>query len=180
MKYIVLNDIMSKIGDKMILEHNFEPIVNKDSKVLILGSFPSVKSRENNFYYGNDKNRFWRILSEYLSIDLPVTIDDKKKLLISNNIAIWDTIKSCEIKASDDSSIKNVKVNDIYSLISRYNIKNIVFNGNAAYKFYKKYIGNIEGVQEYILPSTSPANARITYDELFKIWEITLKNVLEK
>ena len=162
----------------MVLEHNFSPIVDINSKVLILGSFPSVKSRENNFYYGNDKNRFWKILSESLNVDMPKTIDEKKEMLINNNIAIWDTIKSCEIKASDDSSIKNVKVNDIHSLVKKYGIRNIIFNGNAAYKFYKKYVGNIENVEEYILPSTSPANAKFKYEELYKVWNNTLKSII--
>lgn len=158
--------------------HPFEPIIYENSKILILGSFPSVKSRENNFYYGNNKNRFWNILSDIFNEEVPITIDDKVSLLKRNKIAVWDVIKSCDIHASEDSSIKNVVINDICGLTNKYGIENIIFNGNTAYKFYKKYIGKIEKHKEIVLPSTSPANAKIKYDELLKIWNSTIISIL--
>ncbi len=161
----------NKSGDNMRVYHNFKPVINENSKILILGSFPSVKSRENNFYYGNSQNRFWKIVSNIFNESLPETIEDKINLILNNNLALWDVLASCNIHASEDSSIKNEEVNDIAKLINIYNIKVIVFNGNTAYKFYKKYFKNIKNVKELVLPSTSPANAKFCYNKLLEIWK---------
>lgn len=155
----------------MIQIHPFKPLVEINSKVCILGSFPSVKSRENNFYYGNSKNRFWKIISEIFETDLPSTIENKKKLILNNNLAIWDVLSSCDIHASQDSSIKEEKVNSIDLFVKKYGINVLIFNGNTAYKLYKKHFKDTLNIKEIVLPSTSPANARISYNELYKIWK---------
>lgn len=168
--YKIIIKRYNKNGDNMRVYHNFKPVINENSKILILGSFPSVKSRENNFYYGHRQNRFWKIISNIFNECLPETIENKINLILNNNLALWDVLASCNIHASEDSSIKNEEVNDITGLINIYNINVIIFNGNTAYKFYKKYFKNIKGVKEIVLPSTSPANARFDYEKLFEIW----------
>ena len=119
--------------------HNINPIYNKDSNILILGSFPSVKSRQEKFFYAHPQNRFWKVVSTIFNEPLPQTIDAKKQMLLRNNIAIWDVIKSCDIVGSSDSSIENVAVNDIESLLKSTNIKRIFANGDKSYKLFKKY-----------------------------------------
>lgn len=153
--------------------HTFEPIYNQNSKILILGTFPSVKSREGNFYYNHPQNRFWRVLADLTGSVLPVTIEEKKEMLLLNNIAIWDVIYSCEIEGSSDSSIKNVVPNDILGLLNKSNIKKIYANGNKAYELYCKYFSNIE-MSIVKLPSTSPANARYTLEKLIDSWSVIM------
>ena len=126
----------------MIVEHTFKPIYDKNSEILILGSIPSIISRENNFYYGNDKNRFWKLISTIFNEEYPVSNEDKKNIILKNNLALFDVVKSCSIKNSSDSSISNVKINDINSIINNSNIKKIIFNGNKAYELYLKYENN--------------------------------------
>lgn len=153
----------------MKVEHTFKPIYNKHSKILILGSIPSVISREYNFYYAHPQNRFWKIISKIYNEKIPTTIEEKTKLILNNNLAIYDVIKSCDIEGSADSSIKNVKLNNLDLLIQKSKIEKIIFNGNKAYELYNKYetnkFSNIE-----VLPSTSPANARYSFEKLYKIW----------
>ena len=150
--------------------HNINPVYNKDSNILILGSFPSVKSRQEKFFYAHPQNRFWKVVSTIFNEPLPQTIDAKKQMLLRNNIAIWDVIKSCDIVGSSDSSIENVAVNDIESLLKSTNIKRIFANGDKSYKLFKKYFSkNIEIIK---LPSTSPANAQYSLERLCKEWEI--------
>lgn len=154
----------------MIVEHTFKPIFDKNSEILILGSIPSIISRENNFYYGNDKNRFWKLISTVFNEEYPVSNEEKKSIILKNNLALFDVVKSCSIKNSSDSSISNVKINDISSIINNSNIKKIIFNGNKAYELYLKYESN--KFQNIVcLPSTSPANARYSFDKLFEIWK---------
>lgn len=150
--------------------HAISPIYNKESKVLILGSFPSVKSREGEFFYHHPRNRFWSVLSLVCDQTLPNTIEEKKDFLLKNHIAVWDVIESCEITGSSDSSIKNVVVNDISQLLQSADIKGIYTNGNLAYQYYQKYIQPKSGRGCIKLPSTSPANAAISLEELVKIW----------
>ena len=153
----------------MKVEHTFKPIYNKKSKILILGSFPSVKSRENNFYYAHPKNRFWKLISKILNTKEPITIEDKTKLILNNKLAIYDVIKSCEIQGSSDSSIKNVEINDINYIIKNSSIEKIIFNGNKAYELYNKYeINKFSNTK--VLPSSSPANARYSFEGLYTIW----------
>lgn len=142
--------------------HPLQPIYNQDSKILILGSFPSVKSRENNFYYAHPQNRFWQVLESVYK----EKIKNKTIFLLEHNIALWDVIKSCEISGSSDSSIKNVVVNDIKSLIKKTNITKIYVNGKTAFNLYKKYLEKSVGISAIYLPSTSPANARYSLNDL--------------
>ena len=154
----------------MIVEHTFKPIYDKNSEILILGSIPSIISRENNFYYGNDKNRFWKLISTIFNEEYPVSNEDKKNIALKNNLALFDVVKSCSIKNSSDSSISNVKINDINSIINNSNIKKIIFNGNKAYELYLKYENN-KFKNIVCLPSTSPANAKYSFDMLLEIWK---------
>ena len=119
--------------------HNISPVYNKKSKILILGSFPSVKSREQQFFYGHPQNRFWKVISTITNEKLPTTIEEKKELLLHNNIAVWDVIKSCDIVGSSDSSIENVEINDLSIVLDNANIKKIFANGDKAYSLFKKY-----------------------------------------
>ena len=155
----------------MKVTHPFIPIYDSFSKILILGSFPSVKSREQDFYYAHSKNRFWRVISSICNEKLPETKEEKVNLLLKNNIAIWDVIESCTVKASSDSSIKDVKINNFDKILTESNIQKILFNGGTAYKFFNRYYnGNLKNIECIKLPSTSPANARFTLDKLVEIW----------
>lgn len=159
--------------------HTFEPIFDGNSKILILGTFPSVKSRENNFYYGHPQNRFWSVLAEILETETPCSIDEKKKMLLENNIAIWDVVGSCEISNSADTSIKNVVPNDLGVIFENADIKSIYANGKTAEKLYNKYLKNQTGKEIFALPSTSPANAAFSKEKLVDAWKI-IKEDLEK
>lgn len=154
------------------IEHPISPIFDKDSKILILGSFPSVKSREGEFYYHHPQNRFWKVISTLYCVPLPKTIEDKKELLLHNRIAVWDVIQSCEIIGSADSSIKDVIPNDLTRILNTAAIENIFTNGGTATKLYKKYILPVIGRESIGLPSTSPANAGCNMDKLLKAWSI--------
>lgn len=154
------------------VEHTFAPIYNENSKILILGTFPSVKSRENYFYYGHPQNRFWKVISAITESELPTTIEEKKKLLIDNNIAVWDVIASCDIVGSSDSSITNVVPNDITGILENSNITKIYVNGGKAYQLYNRYILKKIGIEAIKLPSTSPANARSRLENLIEAWQI--------
>lgn len=152
------------------LKHTFEPVWNKNSKVLVLGTFPSVKSREYGFYYGHPQNRFWKVAAAITGQNIPVTIEDKKKLLLGNNIALWDVIASCSIKGSSDSSIKDVVANNLVQLLDESNITRIYANGAKAYELYMKYSYEKTGMEIIKLPSTSPANAVYTLEKLIAAW----------
>lgn len=158
-------------------EHTFGPVYNKNSKILILGSFPSVKSRELNFYYGHPQNRFWKLMSKIYNEEIGDEIDLKKQFLLKNNIALWDSLKSCEIKGSSDASITNVEINNIEELMKKSNISKIIFNGKAAYNLFVKNadMTKYSNLEIRILPSTSPANAAYSLDKLFDIWSKELK-----
>ena len=155
-----------------IFTHTFEPIFDKSSEILVLGSFPSVKSRENNFYYAHPQNRFWRVVASVYSCPVPKTVDEKKNMLLSNKIAVWDVIKSCEITGSADSTIKSVIPNDLSEILSVADIKKIYANGKTAQSLYNKYIKNSTGFDIISLPSTSPANAAYSLEKLIKEWKI--------
>ena len=155
-----------------IFTHNFEPIFDKNSEILVLGSFPSVKSRENNFYYAHPQNRFWRVVASVYSCPVPKNVEEKKNMLLSNKIAVWDVIKSCEITGSADSTIKSVIPNDLSEILSVADIKKIYANGKTAQSLYNKYIKKNTGVDIFSLPSTSPANAAYSLEKLIKEWKI--------
>ena len=161
----------------MIIKHPIEPFYNKKSKILILGSFPSVKSREEMFFYGHPQNRFWRVVSCVFNSDLPKTIAEKKMFLDKNNIAVWDVISTCEIIGSSDSSIKNVIPNDISMILNNSNVEKIFVNGKTAEKFYNQYIKGKILKEAICLPSTSPANAKWTLDGLILEWRKYLKDL---
>ena len=155
-----------------MLVHPIAPVFDKDSKVLILGSFPSVKSREEGFFYGHPQNRFWKVTSQVFGEELPVTIDEKKAFLIRNHIAVWDVIGSCEIEGSSDSSIRNVTVNDLSVILGTADIRAIFLNGKKAEQYYKKYIYPALKRDAVCLPSTSPANAAWSLDKLTDAWKV--------
>lgn len=153
------------------ITHTFEPIYDRRSKILILGSFPSVKSRENKFYYGHPQNRFWKVLAKILNVDTPNSIEEKKEMLYNNNIAIWDVIQSCTIEGSSDSSIRDVVVNDFTEILKDSEIERIYVNGTKAYELYHKYAEKVTGIKAIKLPSTSPANAAWNADRLYEAWK---------
>ena len=151
--------------------HGFAPVYDENSEVLILGSFPSVKSREGSFYYHHKQNRFWRLLAELTNDKIPETVDDKKKLILKNHLALWDVIESCDIIGSSDASIKNVCVTDIRKIIGSCRIKRIILNGKAAGRLFEKYqLSMLENIDYVILPSTSPANAACSFEQLMAEW----------
>ncbi len=153
-----------------MITHPFPPLFDENSKILILGSFPSVKSREQNFFYGHPQNRFWKVASAVFGCPLPVTIKEKKSFLFSNGIALWDVIASCDIEGSADSSIKNVTANDLFPILNRASIEKIFVNGQTAKKYYDKYTKPLTGIDAHVLPSTSPANAAWTLERLVDVW----------
>ena len=155
--------------------HSFEPVYDKDSEILILGTLPSVKSRENNFYYGHKQNRFWKVLATLLKEPVPDTIEEKKAMLLAHRIALWDVIQSCDIKGSSDSSIKNVQPTDIGMILEKTNMTQIYANGNKAGQLYKRYQFPVTGIEAMVLPSTSPANAAWSFDRLCEAWRVILE-----
>ena len=153
------------------LTHTFEPVFNRESKILILGSFPSVKSRENNFYYGHPQTRFWKVLARIFEVEVPQTIDEKRTFLLEHHIAVWDVIESCTIIGSSDSSIKDVVVNDFLKVLKNSEIETIYVNGGKAYELYHRYAEKQTGIPAIKLPSTSPANAGWSLDRLCREWK---------
>ena len=155
-----------------MLIHPIAPVFDKDSRVLILGSFPSVKSREEGFFYGHPQNRFWRVTASVFGEDVPKTIDEKKSFLLRNHIALWDVIGSCEINGSSDSSIRNVSVNNIEMILETADIQAIYLNGKKAFQLYQKHMLPVTGREGICLPSTSPANATWQMDRLVRAWRV--------
>lgn len=154
----------------MTVLHPIPPLYDENSRVLILGSFPSVKSREQGFFYGHTQNRFWRVLAQVFGCEAPQTIEEKKAFLLGNGIALWDVIASCEISGSADSSIKNVVPNDLSGLLAVGGIGRIFVNGRTAEKLYNKYLLPQTGINAICLPSTSPANAAWSFQRLVEQW----------
>ena len=155
-----------------IITHPFSPLYDENSKILILGSFPSVKSREQMFFYGHPQNRFWKVTSAVMGCPVPKSIEEKKSFLLSNNIAVWDVIASCEITGSSDSSIKNVTVNDFSPIFAAANIQKIFTNGKTSEKYFDKYLKSKLNKESICLPSTSPANAAWSLDRLIDAWKV--------
>jgi len=154
------------------MQHSFEPVYNATSKVLILGTFPSVKSREQNFYYAHPQNRFWKVIASLTQTPLPITIEAKKEMLLKHGIALWDVIYSCDITGSSDSSIKNVIPMDFSKILKETSIKQIYANGATAEKLYQKYCEVTTGIPIIKLPSTSPANAAFSLEKLLAEWRV--------
>ena len=161
-------------------QHPFPPLYDKKSRVLILGSFPSVKSREQMFFYGHPQNRFWKVIAAVCNDRVPETIEEKKKLLHSHGIALWDVIESCDITGSSDSSIRNVKVNDLSRILLAADIRQIYVNGGTAYKYYQKYTEPLLGKSAVKLPSTSPANAAWSVEKLSEEWKCIREHLDQK
>lgn len=159
------------------IAHPIKPLYSKDSIILILGSFPSQKSREQMFFYGHPQNRFWRVLSAVFECDTPETVDQKREFILSHKIALWDVIASCEIEGSADSSIKNVVPNNFTEILNTADINQIFVNGKTAHKFYNKYIKDTLGREAVCLPSTSPANAAWSVEKLVSAWKIILESM---
>ena len=152
--------------------HPIPPLYDESSRVLILGSFPSVKSREAMFFYGHPQNRFWKLMALLFDADVPSTVEEKKRLVLSHGIAMWDTIHSCTITGSSDSSIKDVVPNDLSVILNNSRVKRIFCNGAASHRLYQKYIYPINNIPAQKLPSTSPANAAWSLDRLAEAWKI--------
>ena len=157
--------------------HPIPPVYDKDSRVLVLGSFPSVRSREEGFFYGHPQNRFWKVTARVCGEDTPLTTDEKKAFLLRNKIALWDVISSCDIDGSSDSSIRNVQINDISVILDSADIRAIFLNGQKAYKYYQKYIFPSVRREGICLPSTSPANAAWSMERLTEAWSMILSEV---
>lgn len=158
--------------------HPFPPLYNADSKILILGSLPSVKSREQMFFYGHPQNRFWKVISAVLQEETPTTIEEKRKMLLAHHVALWDTIYSCDIIGSSDSSIKNVVPTDLRTVVEQSKIQHIYCNGRTSGKYFEKYQQKTLGMMAEVLPSTSPANAAFGLEKLTAIWSEALKDSL--
>lgn len=155
-----------------MIEHPIPPVYDNNSKVLILGSFPSVKSRETGFFYGHPQNRYWKVLAAIFGEDVPMTIPDRKEFLFRNHIAAWDVIQSCDITGSSDSSIRNVTANDLSEILDCADIREIYVNGRTAEKLYIRYTEKMTGRTCTCLPSTSPANAAWSLDRLIEAWSV--------
>ncbi len=155
--------------------HPFPPLFDADSEILILGSLPSVKSREQMFFYGHPQNRFWPLLARLLREPEPHTVEEKKQLVLKHHIALWDTIFSCDIIGSGDSSIRNVVPTDLKPVVRGSKIERIFCNGQTSWKYYRRYQEKELGIEAAALPSTSPANAAWTMDRLAEAWEILLE-----
>ena len=158
------------MGEYSHISHTFMPVYDENSELLILGSFPSVKSREQGFYYGHPQNRFWKVIAAICGCEAPKTIEEKKVMLLANHIAIWDVIDSCDIIGSSDSSIKNVVPADIAGILSQTKITRIFANGKTAGNLYKKFSEESTGIPAVVLPSTSPANAAFSLEKLIEVW----------
>ncbi len=158
----------------MKVMHEFKPIYDNKSKILILGTMPSIKSRANKFYFSNPTNRFFKIMETLFNTKL-LSNDDKKAFLLKNKIALWDVCKECDILASSDSSIKNIIPNDISIILKSSPIKAIFTTGKTAYKLYQKYIFPTTKIEAISLPSSSSANASYSLDKLINEYQIILK-----
>lgn len=152
--------------------HPIPPVYDSSSRILILGSFPSVKSREGCFFYHHPQNRFWKVLAAVLSQPVPETVEDKKKFLLKNHIAVWDVIASCTIEGSSDSTIRNVVPNDLSPILTGSAVSQIFCNGGASWQYYRKYQEKTLAKTAIRLPSTSPANAAWSLERLSGSWAV--------
>ncbi len=157
------------------ISHPFGPLFGPDSRILILGSFPSVKSREQNFFYGHPQNRFWKVIAALYGQEVPVTIPEKRELILSHGLALWDSIASCVVTGSSDASIRDVRANDLRIILDNSPVRRIYCNGRKSHEMYEKYIQPLLGLEAGCLPSTSPANAQWSLEKLIGAWSV-LKN----
>ena len=150
--------------------HGFEPVFDSRSRILILGSLPSAASREQSFYYGHPRNRFWRVIAAVTENEVPDTVPQKKELLLRSGIAVWDVIAECDIAGSSDASIRNVVPSDLSVILGNSRIASIITNGSAASRIYRRYQLPVTRTEAIQLPSTSPANAAWSLDRLTEEW----------
>ena len=160
------------------LSHPFPPLYDAESRILILGSFPSVKSREAAFFYGHPQNRFWKVVSGVLGCDCPQTIEEKRTMLHVHHIALWDAIASCEITGSSDSSIREAVPTDLTPILKTAPIRQIFCNGATSYQLYCRHQQKLTGREAVKLPSTSPANAACRPETLREVWGEALKDYI--
>lgn len=153
-------------------QHTFAPVYDENSQILILGTMPSVKSRAVGFYYGHPQNRFWRVLAGVFKENVPDDIMGRKDFLLAHRVALWDVVSSCEIIGSSDASIKAVTANDIKGILDNCLISRIYANGRTAEKLYLRHVRPITGMDITALPSTSPANAAASLEELVRVWSV--------
>ncbi len=156
----------------MHLKHTNKPVWDCNCESIILGTFPSVLSRKNKFFYGNPQNRFWRVMAHVLGFATPQTVEEKKNMLLSCKIALWDVIDECDIIGSSDSSIKNVIPNNVSEIINKSAINKIFVNGATAERLYNKYLFKTINIKPILLPSTSPANASYSFERLCDKWAV--------
>jgi len=154
------------------VEHPFGPLFGPESRILILGSFPSVKSREQQFFYGHPQNRFWKVIAGVYGREVPTTIPQKKELIMGCGLALWDSIASCVITGSSDASIRDVKANDLRIILDSSPIERFYCNGRKSHEMYEKYILPVLGREAGCLPSTSPANAQWSLERLIGAWSV--------
>ena len=159
--------------------HPIAPVFDECSKILILGSFPSVKSREAAFFYGHPQNRFWKVVSAVLGVDCLVSVEEKKRMLLQNRIALWDVIASCRIEGSSDSSIRDAVPTDLHTIMNTAGIRAVFCNGQTAFRLYARYQEKETGIPAIALPSTSPANAAYGLDRLVECWKAILPYLRE-
>ena len=167
-------------GQRMETEyvlHDFEPIYDERSQILMLGTMPSPKSREVGFYYGHPRNRFWKVVSDVCREPLPETKEEKITFALRNRIAVWDVLAGCEIRGAEDSSIRNPVPNDMSRILKAADIRAIFTTGTKAYQLYKKYCYPVTGMEAIGLPSTSPANCRMSYEELYEAYSVIQKYI---
>lgn len=153
-------------------QHPIEPIYDDKLRILLLGTFPSVKSREQKFFYGHPQNRFWKVIAAICKEPLPETVAEKKELLLSHGIAVWDVISSCDIVGSSDATITNVIPNDLSPILEKADIRQIFCNGTKSYELYQKYMFSKVKREAIKLPSTSPANAAWSIERLIEEWKV--------
>ena len=156
-----------------MIQHPISPVFDSHSNVLILGSFPSVKSREIGFFYGHPQNRFWKVLAAVFEVQtVPKDTEEKRDFLLRNGVALWDVIASCVITGSSDSSIRNVVPNDLTPILEQADIRQIYVNGKKAMSLYQRYLEPETGRKAICLPSTSPANASWNLERLIQAWQV--------
>jgi len=160
---------------KQHITHPIPPFYDENSEILILGSFPSVKSREQGFFYGHPQNRFWKVLARVFEDGTPGTVADKKAFLTRHHIALWDVIEACDIKGSSDVSIENVTLTDLSRILKSARISCIIVNGKTAERYYRQYTEKAVGRKAVCLPSTSPANAAWSLEKLTEAWREAIR-----
>lgn len=176
-------DAQNKRGGRKYIMHShivhpIPPVYSEESRILILGSFPSVKSREAGFFYGHPQNRYWKVLAAVFRDSFPETVPGRRAFLLRHRIAAWDVIASCDIEGSSDSSIRNVAANDLSAILNAGDIRHIYTNGKTAWRLYQKYTAPVLGRDSICLPSTSPANAAWNIERLTEAWSVILEDFI--